>query len=750
MAAQRPPITSGWLLAALSGAAGFGLTRVFAGSEWLLPVLVAAIAPHAIVLLVRARWATELIAGALAVIGIVVVGVMVHPSTTTLGLPSFHTLRELSRSFADSTEVLRAAVTPVDPSGDALQLALAALWVAGSVAALLHARSVVLGAIAPSLVLFVAIGAVGEGSWLATTGCYGLAIALYLLASHQEDVRERRTWFHAKHATRSRVTSGGAVAAVAIVAMALGAGQLLPGARSDAWFDYRSLGDGSGDGTWRTVTPLVEIRGQLQQDEEIELFTVRADDASYWRLVALDRFDGEVWGLEGDAPDAGDELPPAHSPAASRRLVQEVTLGPLATRWLPAAYQPRAVSLDGARVIPESLTLLADGDLEQGTTYTVVSDIPTPNPAELAVSPIVRDTAFARYLELPGDFPDRVRDLAFAVAGGQTPYDAAIALQEHLRANFEYDLDGPNGHSEDALEDFLFESRRGFCEQFSAAFAAMGRAIGLPTRVAVGFTPGTRDTDGIYHVTNLEAHAWPEVFLAGVGWTAFEPTPGRFEPTPGDPTGTGALAPEEDDTPATTAPPATATTAPAPTAPPGGTAPNPDDVTVDGDGTATTERSAVRSVAEVLVALVALGALGAAAAGLAVWGTKLRIRRRRRHDDDARRRVFGAWHEALDRLGEAGVTVRPSATPMEFALRHAPAHGAGAAGPPLMELASLQTAAQFAAESPAPEDADRAWVEVAAIRKALRQGTTRTQRMGRALDPRPLQALRARVSSSAR
>jgi len=67
-----------------------------------------------------------------------------------------------------------------------------------------------------------------------------------------------------------------------------------------------------------------------------------------------------------------------------------------------------------------------------------------------------------------------------------------------------------------------------------------------------------------------------------------------------------------------------------------------------------------------------------------------------------------------------------------------------------MELASLQTAAQFAAESPAPEDADRAWVEVAAIRKALRQGTTRTQRMGRALDPRPLQALRARVSSSAR
>lgn len=747
MAAQRPPITSGWLLAALSGAAGVGLTRVFAGSEWLLPVLAVAIAPHAIVIVVRARWATELVAGALALLGIAVVGAIVHPSTTTLGLPSLHTLRELSRSFAESAEVLSGAVTPVDPSGDALQLAVFALWIAAGVAALLHARGVVLGAIAPSLVLFVAIGALGEGSWLATTGIYGLVIGLYLLASHQEEVQARRTWFHAKRATRPRVVSGGAVAAILVVVAALGAGQLLPGARSDAWFDYRSLGEGSGDGTWRTVTPLVEIRGQLQQDEEIELFTVRADAASYWRLVALDRFDGEVWGLEGDAPDAGEQLPAAHSPAESRRLVQEITLGPLATRWLPAAYQPRAVSLDGARVIPESLTLLADGDLDAGTTYTVVSDIPTPSAAELNVSPLVRDPSFARYLELPDDFPDRVRDLASAVAGGRRPYDAAISLQRHLRDNFTYDLDGPDGHSEDALVDFLFESRRGFCEQFSAAFAAMGRAIGLPTRVAVGFTSGTRDTDGIYRVTNLEAHSWPEVFLAGVGWTAFEPTPGRFEPTPGDPTGTGALAPDEQAPPATTAPPATATTTPVTTAPTGGTAPSPDDVTVGGESGATTERSTVRSVAEAFVALLALAALAAAGAGLAVWGAKLRLRRVRRHDDDTRQRVFGAWHEALDRLGEAGVAIRPSATPTEFALRHAPAHGAGAAGPALMELASLQTAALFAAESPAADDADRAWTEVAAIRAALRQGTTRGQRVSRALDPRPL---RARITSSAR
>ncbi|HEX5613952.1 MAG TPA: DUF4129 domain-containing protein, partial [Acidimicrobiia bacterium] len=248
-------------------------------------------------------------------------------------------------------------------------------------------------------------------------------------------------------------------------------------------------------------------------------------------------------------------------------------------------------------------------------------------------------------------------------------------------------------------------------------------------------------------VTNLEAHAWPEVFLAGIGWTAFEPTPGRFEPTPGDPTGTGALAPDEPDVPVTTAPPATATTAPGPSTPTDNTRPIGDDVTVGGDAGAASERSAVSSVARVLGAIVALAGLVAALGAIAVFATKVWIRRRRHHDDDPRRRVFGAWSEALDRLGEAGISVRPSSTPLEFALRHAPAHGAGAAGPPLMELASLQTAALYSADEPDDADADRAWVAVGALRVALRQGATRSQRMGRALDPR---TLRARTTSSAR
>ena len=79
---------------------------------------------------------------------------------------------------------------------------------------------------------------------------------------------------------------------------------------------------------------------------------------------------------------------------------------------------------------------------------------------------------------------------------------------------------------------------------------------------------------------------------------------------------------------------------------------------------------------------------------------------RRRHAPDARDRVLGAWAQALDHLSQADVELKPSATPVEFALRHAPAHGAGAAGPALMELAKLQTAALFAPDAPTDRDAD--------------------------------------------
>src|SRR5262249_38362786 len=95
--------------------------------------------------------------------------------------------------------------------------------------------------------------------------------------------------------------------------------------------------------------------------------------------------------------------------------------------------------------------------------------------------------------------------------------------------------DGPiDGSGNSAIEDFL-DSRQGFCEQFAGAFAAMARAVGLPARVAVGFAPGRYDGRE-FTVLSRDAHAWPEVYLAGLGWTQFEPTPAGAQAGQADPT----------------------------------------------------------------------------------------------------------------------------------------------------------------------------------------------------------------------
>jgi transglutaminase-like putative cysteine protease len=114
-------------------------------------------------------------------------------------------------------------------------------------------------------------------------------------------------------------------------------------------------------------------------------------------------------------------------------------------------------------------------------------------------------------------------------ASATTPYDKAIALKNWFRANFEYSLTVERGHSNDAMLNFL-SIKKGYCEQFSGTFAAMARAIGLPTRVVVGFTPGILRSDGLYHVAGRHAHAWDEVWFDGYGWVAFDPTPGRGAP----------------------------------------------------------------------------------------------------------------------------------------------------------------------------------------------------------------------------
>lgn len=139
-----------------------------------------------------------------------------------------------------------------------------------------------------------------------------------------------------------------------------------------------------------------------------------------------------------------------------------------------------------------------------------------------------------------------VRELARSVAGdAATPYAAVNHIESYLRRNYTYDEappfptslpSGTNGgwpENRPPLVDFLLNSRRGFCQQFAGAMTVMLRSLGIPSRVAVGYTGGRYDPDlKAYRVLDRDAHSWVEVWFPGEGWIPFDPTPGRSVPNP--------------------------------------------------------------------------------------------------------------------------------------------------------------------------------------------------------------------------
>ena len=108
-----------------------------------------------------------------------------------------------------------------------------------------------------------------------------------------------------------------------------------------------------------------------------------------------------------------------------------------------------------------------------------------------------------------------------------------MIMNEYLKENYPYDLSIPPQREEmDTVEYFLFEQKRGYCEQFASSLAVMVRSLGIPARIATGYVPGEYNPfTGLYEVRASDAHAWVEVYFPGYGWSTFDPTP-SFDSTP--------------------------------------------------------------------------------------------------------------------------------------------------------------------------------------------------------------------------
>jgi hypothetical protein len=162
-------------------------------------------------------------------------------------------------------------------------------------------------------------------------------------------------------------------------------------------------------------------------------------------------------------------------------------------------------------------------------TYTVNSLNVQPTAEQLATAPEPSANLRKQYTEVPKSLPAVVADTARTVTAGSTShYEQAVKLQDYFAVSggFQYDTQVDVGTGRDAIAKFL-RDKQGFCVHFSFAMAAMARTLGIPARVAVGFAPGTPEANGTVSVGLKDAHAWPELYFEGVGWTRFEPTPNR-------------------------------------------------------------------------------------------------------------------------------------------------------------------------------------------------------------------------------
>src|SRR5262249_37169661 len=214
-------------------------------------------------------------------------------------------------------------------------------------------------------------------------------------------------------------------------------------------------------------------------------------------------------------------------------LRQEIYLEPLDTATLFAASTPAAVDVDN--VIPRS-PAAAIGRLGQndevryphggGLRYVAWSD-PRGAPAAALREAADASADYDAYRALPDELPPRVAELARRIVEGKTtPYEKAEAVAAYLRRTYRYTLVMETDNRREPLDYFLFDRREGQCEYFSSAMAVLLRAVGVPTRNVNGFLGGEWNEYGKYiAVRSGDAHSWVEVYLEGVGWTTWDPTP---------------------------------------------------------------------------------------------------------------------------------------------------------------------------------------------------------------------------------
>jgi transglutaminase-like putative cysteine protease len=465
----------------------------------------------------------------------------------------------IERGLRDFYEV----AVPFDPAAHPLMHGLVVLAVFGFCVALALAVAA-RRALSATLVLAAAVG------WPATLRPIGeelvlggltLTAALLLLLGSATAVRRRLT---------AAVAAGAALVACALAA------STAPAVAKQGFLDWQAWNlPTAGKRVSVTYVWNSNYDGIRFPDQKTVLLEIAAPSRpTYWRATTLDSFTGYGW-VENvtfavvpatggrDLVGAVDPLLPRVR--SQRSLVrQEIEVRALRDRHLvgasvPVAYRPGSLA---PVTYAEGGIGFAARELSPRDRYTVWSFSVRPTPSALARSrpryppEITVERPFLSVVEgsvLPpfgssgrdawmvdffrrSAYDERVAAYAPLYAAARrvtgragSPYAAAVALESWFRSSggFQYDEQPPHALGP-PLVDFVTRTKRGYCQHYAGAMALMLRYLGIPARVAAGFTSGRYDDDdGVWRVTDHDAHTWVEVWFEGFGWLPFDPTPSR-------------------------------------------------------------------------------------------------------------------------------------------------------------------------------------------------------------------------------
>ncbi len=731
-------------LVALSLATAFGFCRLFEGWSWLPTLALAAIASHLLAILCRRRGLGLVLSSIASLAGLgIFISLAFYRDSSAFGLPTRQTWSVLTDDLATGWHDFGTAIALVEPRTGFLVASVLAVWLSAFLADGFGFRA---GAgpemlVAPGI-MFVFCSALAADRFRLLSAALWLGCAVLAFVLHRSMLQEDGSGWLTTH-RRGTITAAarvGSTLGFGAIVIALLVGPLLPGAGDDALIDTRNPRSGSR----QTISPLVDIQGRIANTSDTELFTVKAAQPSYWRLTALDEFDGRIWSSARTYSDASGNLGGGLTNGHSTPLEQQYTIKGLSQIWFPAAFAPSRISIGSeVRYDAETASIVTkSGDTAEGQQYTVESQIPnlTPDALQAATGPAPTSIA-THYTELPASFPSNLTQLARDItANGTTVYEKSLLLQNWFRKNFTYDLEVQRGHGINAIEAFL-NQRKGYCEQFAGTFAAFARSLGIPARVAVGFTQGTAGPDGLFHVEGKHAHAWPEVYFAGIGWVPFEPTPTRG--APGDEIFTGVPQQQVGEAPQSTSTTTVAgstegsTVSISPATPDGDLGlidvPVPNFGSGGSLGSSSHGRPWIVTAGIVLLVLLLLAGIWILLVPRLIRG---RWGRRRRAAQSEADQVLVSWHETESVLARSGVAPRPSETPTEFAARAARTVRIDDGG--LERLADHVTQAAYSGGAVAPEvvtDADGIRDKVS---RTLHDRADLRTRLNWRADPRPL------------